>query len=126
VVTISVAGLTPGRNVTATMCWEGEGGGDQWMQTAGITVMDGYDTSTVAGGGIDVIEAGLFDYFLRCMFGGAPGALVDQCDRGVLSGGEPSGKMVGLGRADAEGNAVTATDASGRSGQTGVTFSSSG
>jgi hypothetical protein len=104
-VTISVTGLTPGRNVTATMCWEGEGGFD-WMESAGITVMGGCDTSTVAGGGIDVIEAGLFDYFLRCMFGGAPGDLTDQCDRGVLSGAEPSGKVVGLGRADAQGNAV--------------------
>lgn len=105
VVTISVTGLTPGRNVTATMCWEGEGGFD-WMETAGITVMGGCDTSTVAGGDIDVVETGLFDYFLRCMFGGAPGALVDQCDRGVLSGGEPTGKVVGMGRADAQGNAV--------------------
>lgn len=104
-VTISVTGLTPGRNVTATMCWEGEGGFD-WMETAGITVMGGCDTSTVAGGGIDVVATGLFDYFLRCMFGGAPGALADQCDRGVLSGGEPTGEVVGLGRADAQGNAV--------------------
>jgi hypothetical protein len=104
-VTISVTGLTPGRNVTATMCWEGEGGFD-WMESAGITVMGGCDTSTVAGGGIDVVETGLFDYFLRCMFGGAPGALVDQCDRGVLSGAAPTGKVVGMGRADAQGNAV--------------------
>ncbi|MFA9564570.1 MAG: neocarzinostatin apoprotein domain-containing protein [Acidimicrobiales bacterium] len=34
VVTVSVTGLTPGRNVTATMCWEGEGG-DQWMDADG-------------------------------------------------------------------------------------------
>ncbi len=77
VVTISVTGLTPGRNGTATMCWEGEGGFD-WMEIAGITVMSRCDTSTVAGGDIDVVGTGLFDYFLRCMFGGAPGALVGR------------------------------------------------
>ncbi len=101
-VTISVSGLTPGRNATATMCWEGEDS-DPWMDSAGLHVLGGCDASTVGGGGLEVLDDG---YFLRCMFGGAPESLVDQCDRGILTGGDRSGEPASVGRVDDSGNTV--------------------